>query len=595
MDYDIVTTTRDAALLAKDLRKVRRLPWDTETDCTNDSFDYMNERQVMWQYATEKKAWLIDVRTADPQVFKPIMEDPTIEKLVHNAAFDCSWTKREHNITTRGIRDTRLQENLMLGMNFPRKPPKGMKKVVFDSFKPALSASLEFCLSRRGLPDKLPFMPFYWNTPWNDEQCFYSVRDVEFLLTLCDDQERFLIDNNMYNLMRLENRTAEITYHMMVRGFGVDSLRWRKLSRQYEDKYNRAMRTLSRLAPGVSWTSPKQYCAYFGVQKTDDLEHMALDGIKGEVLQAFKDARDWRKMVNTYGEVWLDKYLEDDSTVHCSYTQIVNTGRYSCDDPNLQQIPVRTGVTRTAVHFKECFYPSHYDNGRFVIADFKGQELAIMAYGSQEPFWLEVLRAGGDLHAAIAEKYLFRDVWARSTDKERKEYRRLIKEVNFGIAYGLSNSGYAAKANVSIERANQILAAYRRAFPKLIAWLESNADFTKATGLSYSFPPFNRLRTTHLDPEQWRKKNIGMNNPVQGTAADMMKLAMCHVDKELTEEYGIIIHCLHDELIIECPLEYVDYVKEVIDYAMRKACITILGEALTYPEIEVQEHILKAA
>jgi DNA polymerase-1 len=332
-----------------------------------------------------------------------------------------------------------------------------------------------------------------------------------------------------------------------------------------------------------------------------------------EALTLWVAKQQQAKNVTTYGRVWIEKHVKQDGKVHCSYNQMVNTGRYSCDNPNLQNIP--GGYRRPSLH-RSFLIPGNYKNGVYCIADFSGQELAVMACGSEEPVWLDVLRTAPipaskfqrlskeeaylwkldehanlyvkDLHATCG-MLLFQDDWYKADNAGRKHMRKVAKAINFTIAYGGGVEIIAFEAGISLFETEQRLTIYKQTFRQLTKWLNQNGSFAQRTGLSYSFPPFNRMRKLALEQEDWRKRNIGKNNPVQATGADMVKLSMVYMyDKFQTDVDALLIHQLHDELISECADKNSKKCISIMEECMRKACVDILGEPLTRPEIKKQ-------
>jgi DNA polymerase I-like protein with 3'-5' exonuclease and polymerase domains len=589
MPYEIVTTNAVATKLAKYLIKLPSVAWDTETFGEKpEALDWVRGESAWHQYSDGKKAWLIDVQKVDVQIFKPLLESPKVLKIIHSSAFDCPWTAREHKIYTKNICDTRLREQVILGIALPRE----LRKAEKERYEPLYSASLKWCLHRRGLPDKFKFEPFIKGQPLTKTQPIYMVRDVEFLHTLMMDQQEHINEMGLHDVDYLESRVAEITYQMMVNGFGVDVKGWLKYTEQEEKVFNECMEKLNKIAP-INWNSWQQYCKFFGVNRTKDLDTLLIHKNEGmithpkerEVFKAltlWREARQHFKNVNTYGKSWIAQHVHN-GLVHCQYTQMVNTARYSCDKPNLQNIPSDTP-------HRSFMVPGHYKNGVFVIADFSGQEMAIMAYGSQEDSWLACLRSGGDLHSMVAEDILG-DEWRKWDKAERARQRKIIKIINFSIAYGAGVETIALRAGVEPKVISMRLGMMERRYRKLFAWLKNNGNEAKRTWTSYSMPPFNRYRSLAMETEGWRRVNIGKNNIVQATAADMAKLAMYHMYQEIQSGLpALFIHMLHDELIVECSTSNAKRVAKKLVEAMNLACTQILGEPLSAPEIKIQKN-----
>lgn len=575
MDYDIITTNSAATALARDLKRCASIAWDTETfGDAPISFDWIRGRQAWHQYSDSKRAWLVDCTKVDIQIFKKVLESPDVLKIIHNSAFDAAWTKREHRITVQNICDTRYQEQIILGIALPRDLPKPLKERYEEQF----SASLKFCFKRRGWDDKMVFEPFYEGVPLTPTQPLYMVRDVDQLHELMMDQQESINKMGLENVQILENNICEVIVEMMNNGFGIDERGWMRTTRREEKIYNEAIKELKKAAD-INWNSWQQYCKFFGVHRTDNLDELTESHPKWNILQAFRKARLHYKNVTTYGRSFIEQHVKD-GLLRGQYTQIVNTARLSSDNPNLQNIP---SETEHRLHM----IPGHGKNNVFVDADFSGQEMAIMAVGSGEPSWLDCLRGGGDLHSMVAADVV--TGWAELSPAEQKRQRKIVKIINFSIAYGAGVDTIAQRAGTEVSVIHTRLAAMKRRYPKLFRWLTTNGQNAKRDWVSYSFPPFNRYRNLAMELEGWRRVNIGKNNPVQMTAADMTKMAMYLVWQEIKTKNlpALFIHQLHDQLILECSKSNSKRVAKVLVRCMNEACVTILGEALSNPEVKI--------
>jgi len=403
------------------------------------------------------------------------------------------------------------------------------------------------------------------------------VRDVEFLHALMMDQKETIKSMGLENVSYLENYLTEITYQMMVNGFGVDTKGWLKFAEEEEKKYDAIQAELTAIAD-INWNSWQQYCEFFGVHRTEDLDSLP----SSPALELFRASRKHYKNVTTYGKEWIAQHVHD-GLVRCQYTQMVNTARYSCDKPNLQNIPSDTP-------HRSFMVPGHGKNNVFIIADFSGQEMAIMAVGANEPKWLDCLRSGGDLHNMVAEDILG-DEYIHSTPQVKSRLRKQVKIINFSIAYGAGIDTIAERAGTDSRTISMRLSKMRRAYPALFRWLESNGRNAKSSYESRSFPPFNRFRSLRMEVEGWRRVNIGKNNPVQMTAADMAKLSMYYFNREIEKGLpALFIHMLHDELIVECTTSKSKKVARALVAAMNRGCEDILGEPLSTPEVKIQKN-----
>lgn len=574
---ELVTSNSEAKALAKDFKKAKVLSSDTETE----GFDRRTQKMCLLQLGNDRNQYLIDVSKVDIQIFKPILESADILKIFHNGLFDTTWLKHEHGIRVQNVYDTMNGEKIMLGVVLPLQPPAGWTKAKLESFKPKYSAALAYCLERRNLPNKFEFELFTYGKPLTDQQIMYSARDIEYLEVLRDDQVRTITQLNLNNVLELENLVFEVFTDMATTGFYIDTNGWADYAKENEAIYNRAVKGLAKIS-GINWNAPGQVCKFFGVKYIAELEDYTPPANLKKAYQLWRDARAVKKLVDTFGMTWLEKNVHN-SIVYCDYTQIVNTGRCSSDSPNLQNIPVKNGAKNRS------FFKPRKKSNVFCIADFSSQELAIMAIGSGEPVWLETLRAGGDLHQKCA------DLMTKVSGKEIP--RRMAKTLNFTMGYGGGASTVCLRLKqdydikITEDEAWHLINIYFKTFPRLKKWLDANGQSAIVNGRTYSFEPFNRLRVLALEEEDWRKKNIGKNSPVQGTGADMTKLAMVYLHRELKaklEAHAFIVHQLHDELVVECTKGKAEKCKQIMIESMTKACTMILGEPLSLPEVKIK-------
>ena len=494
------------------------------------------------------------VKTEIPNALRKILEDESIVKIIHNAAFDIPFIRLQTGIHIRNIFDTMLAEKLLAAGRFN------------------YSASLKETLSRHGIVKLNKDVEH--NVAITKEYREYAKNDVRYLLTLAIKQYNDLKKLNMLEVLELENKCVEVTSEMRYHGIGFDKQVWLAIAEANENKYNGL---LKKLGGDVNWNSPKQVkeqFAHLGLKSFDDLPN--LKG-KNKRLDIFIEARELYKSVTSYGKGWLwrdkketEPTLDDDGRVRCSFNQIIDTGRYSSSQPNMQQLPAR-GDHRKAFVPKKGY--------KLCVADFSGQELGIMAAASKEQQWIKIMEEGKDLHEFMGRK-IFGDSYS-------KELRPLAKDLNFGLAYGKGVESFAVQAKLDINKARNIVYKYKRSVPTLIRWLDKNGNEGVKDSVSRSLPPFNRLRI--LDGEDWQKRNKGKNHPVQGTGADMIKLALVRL-YEYIYEHKLdvkIVLCVHDEILTEVKASYAKQWCEIKKRIMEQAAYDILKYKLvrTTPKI----------
>jgi len=273
------------------------------------------------------------------------------------------------------------------------------------------------------------------------------------------------------------------------------------------------------------------------------------------------------KLKSTYVD-GMDQFIMSDSRIHCNFNQTVTaTGRISCSDPNLQNIPIRTEQGRL---IRKCFVPR--EGYEFVDADYSQIELRIMAHMSGDDKLIDAYKNAKDIHRITAS-----EVFSVPFDEVTDTQRRNAKAVNFGIIYGISSFGLSQGLSITRKEAQAYIDNYFAKFPGVKAYLDNLVEGAKENG--YITTLFNRRRPIpELSSSNFMQRQFGervaMNAPIQGTAADIMKIAMIKVYKRLLDErlQSKLIIQVHDELLIEAPHSEIQQVYEILRDEMENAC-----------------------
>ncbi len=293
-----------------------------------------------------------------------------------------------------------------------------------------------------------------------------------------------------------------------------------------------------------------------------------LEKLKGEnpVIKDILEYRQLTKLKSTYAD-GLINYVEADGRIHGTFNQTITaTGRISSTEPNLQNIPIRMPLGSL---IRKVFIPK--ENCVFVDADYSQIELRILAHMSEDESLIEAYNSGMDIHSITASK-----VFNVPLEQVTKQQRSNAKAVNFGIVYGMSAFGLSQDLSISRKEATEYINQYFETYPKVKEYLDNIVAFAKEKG--YVKTLFGRKRPIpELKSSNFMQKSFGeriaMNSPIQGTAADIMKIAMINVDKRLQQENmkSRIVLQVHDELLIEAYKDEVDKVSEILSQEMSNA------------------------
>ncbi|OIQ71605.1 DNA polymerase I [mine drainage metagenome] len=264
----------------------------------------------------------------------------------------------------------------------------------------------------------------------------------------------------------------------------------------------------------------------------------------------------------------LQRSVADDGRIHTTFQQTVAaTGRLSSTDPNLQNIPVRSEEGR---RIRECFVVGK-EFETLLTADYSQIEMRIMAHLSEDEALLEAFHGGEDLHTTVAAEVF--DVEPAKVDGRM---RGQIKAMSYGLAYGLSSYGLSAQLGISDAAARDLMDRYFERFGKVRDYLRRVVDEARITGYTESVLGRRRYLPDLTSENRQRREmaeRMALNSPIQGSAADIVKVAMLRVDKELTENHlkSRILLQVHDELILEVAAGELGQVQALVEKEMGSA------------------------
>ncbi len=299
-----------------------------------------------------------------------------------------------------------------------------------------------------------------------------------------------------------------------------------------------------------------------------------LEKLKGEhpVIEKILEYRTLVKLNSTYVEGLLPYVNEKTKRIHSYFHQTITaTGRISSTEPNLQNIPTRIELGK---QLRKAFKP---ENGYvYIDADYSQIELRVLAHISQDENMISAFKNDEDIHRQVASK-----VFSVPMEEVTKEQRSAAKAVNFGIVYGISDFGLAEQLGIGRKKAKQYIEQYKEKYVGIKNFMENIVEEAKEKG--YVETLFHRRRQIpELSSNNHMVRQFGaraaMNTPIQGTAADIMKIAMINLDNRLkaTNVDAKLILQVHDELIIECKKEQKEQVKQILQESMEKATKLII-------------------
>ena len=287
-----------------------------------------------------------------------------------------------------------------------------------------------------------------------------------------------------------------------------------------------------------------------------------------EIIKDIQDYRQFKKLQSTYVDALPNEVNPKTGRIHTQYMQAVAaTGRLSSNNPNLQNIPIRT---ERGKEVRKSFIPRD-KNHVLLAADYSQIELRIIAALSEEENMMEAFKNGEDIHASTAAK-----VFNVPLEEVTREQRSNAKTVNFGIVYGVSAFGLSNQTDLSRSEAKELIDTYYETYPKLKAYMSAQVDFARENG--YVETVLNRRR--YLKDINSRNAMVrsgaernAVNAPIQGSAADIIKLAMINIHNRFEKEgfKSKMLLQVHDELVFDAHKEELEIIKPIIKYEMENA------------------------
>ena len=416
------------------------------------------------------------------------------------------------------------------------------------------------------------------------DQTEYAVEDADITYQLKQHFTKELESGNVTELFNnVELPLVSVLTAMEIEGINVDTDFLKQLSTALTDDINRLEKDIYEQAgEEFNIASPKQLGIVLfenmklvdkpkktktGQYKTgeDILSFLAKDH---KIIRDIQEYRQYKKLQSTYVDALPNEINPKTGRIHTQYMQAVAaTGRLSSNNPNLQNIPIRTERGREV---RKAFVPKD-DNYVLLAADYSQIELRIIAALSEEETMITAFKNGEDIHASTAAKVFGVDI-----KDVTREQRSNAKTVNFGIVYGVSAFGLSNQTDLSRGEAKELIDTYYETYPKLKAYMSAQVDFAREHG--YVETVLNRRR--YLKDINSRNAMVrsgaernAVNAPIQGSAADIIKLAMINIHKRFLKEgfKSKMLLQVHDELVFDAHKDELETIKPIIKDEMENA------------------------
>jgi DNA polymerase-1 len=593
----VVRTRRELETLVDEIRRVGSVAFDTETTALAPPL----ARLVGLSFALhEGKGYYVPVRSPEPSthlgvddvlgLVAPLLEDESVGKVGHNLKYDCE-VLANHGVALRGIRGDSMLASWLVdptrpshGLDATAEHVLGVRPIPIEAVIGSKAST-----SRRSGATQRRFdeAPIAIAAP-------YAAEDAEIALALATRLEQTLEvrgQDRVYS--EVEVPLIPVLARMERAGIRVDR---DELARQRRDLEVKLVALRDEIAASAPWNfnpdSPRQLSQVLFNRPSDEPRGLGLRVVKRTLTGASTDSevleklaedpscesdlpskileyRQFSKLVGTYLSALDAAVLPETGRIHCKFHQTgTATGRLSSSDPNLQNIPIRTEV---GAAIRRAFVAS--EGMIFVSADYSQIELRFLAHLSGDPGLCRAFDRGEDIHKAVAAE-VFGVAAADVTDTQRSA----AKMVNFGIVYGITASGLARRlgGGYTVARAKEIIESYRARFRGIDSFLDSAVEAARRTGHATTilgrWRPIPQIESRN-PAERAFGERIAVNTVVQGSAADLIKIAMIRLDRALAERFpqARLLLQIHDELLVEAPEHDADAVAKLVGEVMRGA------------------------
>ena len=572
-EYTLVET---AAQLREVVAAVGRYPefcFDTETT----GFDIFNDRIVGLSLAVEPfKAWYVPFLEKDTpeyaEIVRPLFEDEKIAKIGQNIKFDLMVLRRL-GITIRGrMYDTMILHYLLdpesrhnmnaLAEKYLNYKPieietligKGSKQLTMDLVNvervkeyAAEDADVTLQLKQALYPmiEQIGLQHLYFEI---EEPMIAVLADIEMAGVRIDSEALAVY------AVELNRKLAELEAAIRTEA-GEPNLNINSARQLGEVLFGKM-----RIAEKPKMTKTKQFCT--------DEDYLQSFARKHRIVDLILEYRGVKKLLSTYVEALPQLVNRSTGRIHTSFNQAVTaTGRLSSTNPNLQNIPVRDDMGR---RIRKAFIPSD-DDHLLLSADYSQVELRLMAHLSGDESLIAAFEHGEDIHAATAAK-----LFNKTLDEVTSEERRRAKTANFGIIYGISAFGLSQRLEIPRKEAKEIIDGYFASYPGVKRYMDNVVEKAKEEGFVSTI--FGRRRylndiASHNAIARGLAERNAVNAPIQGSAADIMKIAMINVHRRFAAE-GIrsrVILQVHDELVVDMLRSEQERVTAIVTECMESA------------------------
>jgi DNA polymerase-1 len=575
-EYKVVNSAADLDKLIERLRSAKTFAFDTETT----GLDPMTAQLVGISLSPAAgEAYYIPVGHIGLEAItqlpleeviakiKPIMEDKALSKLAHNGKYDMA-VLANYDIAVNNLSFDSMVAAYLLG-----EKSMGLKALAFEHLAVEMTPISELI----GTGKKQIPMSQVEIARTTD----YACADADMTFRLVEIFEKELKEQKLWKLFdEVELPLVPVLLHMERNGVALDGGLLKEMSERLGEQLTKVEKEIyDNVGHEFNINSPQQLSKVLfeelhltPARKTKggySTGASVLEELLGvhPIIELILDYRQLSKIKSTYIDALPGLINKKTGRLHTSFNQTrTTTGRLSSSDPNLQNIPVRGELGKEV---RRAFIAP--EGSRLLSADYSQIDLRALAHLSQDKSLLDAFRHDEDIHTATAAQ-----VFGVEPAKVTPEMRRVAKTVNFGVIYGMSEYGLEQATGLSREEAAQFINAYFEKYPRVKQYLESTKEEARQTGYVQTILGRRRaIPEINAQNRQVREaaERMAINMPVQGTSADIIKVAMINLEREIDKRKlaSKMLLQVHDELIFEVPSAELKEMKEIVPELMTSA------------------------
>ncbi len=581
--FELATTNENLQRLITEINSVSGFSFDTETTST----DQITCQLVGISFSTEHGTnWYLPIghnesgqlpKEAVLNSLRPVFEDPNIPVRAHNANFDVTVMEQA------GVKVKGLQFDTMIAAHVGGRRNIGLKELALECFGVEMTPITDL-IGKGKNQITMAEVPIEKAAP-------YAAADADFTQKLYGVMKEELENKNISKLFEeVEIPLIPVLVQMQRNGVSLDTKILSEMSITLGGQLQEIQSAMFELVGHeFNLNSPKQLSEIlFGELKLPptrktrsgfSTDAQSLDDLKGlldrgesidsdprsyEILNRILEHRELSKLKSTYIDALPNMLNVDTGRVHTSYRQTgTTTGRLSSNEPNLQNIPVRSELGRRV---REAFIAR--EGHSLVAADYSQIELRVLAHFSKDPGLTQAFHNGEDVHSATSA--LVNEI---PIEEVKPEMRRIAKILNFGVIYGLSAHGISRQTDLTQKEGKKFIDTYFEKYPGIQKYLDGVKAGCRESGYVETllgrrrYLPDVNARNFRIRSQAER---AAINMPIQGTAADLVKVAMIRIQKRLQESdmQSLMILQVHDELIFEVPDEEIPQLESVLSELM---------------------------